>query len=92
MGNLIQRNDPTVNLLPGSNQALAEGDPMQEIVTRYQYNAFGQLVQTEDPRGNIDLYSYFPENDRAPSVDGRISIDAWLRTQSSVCAVWTRRL
>lgn len=67
-GNLVRRVDPIVNLLAGSNQALAEGDSQQEVVTRYLYNGFGQLTQTEDARGNITTFGYFPEND--PDGDG----------------------
>ena len=67
-GNLVRSSDPTVNLLPGSNQALAEGDTAQDIVTRNVYNQFGQMTRMEDPRGNTHLYSYYPEND--PDGDG----------------------
>ena len=67
-GNLVRRADPTVNLLPGSNQALAEGGTQQEIATRYTFNQFGQLTRTEDARGNLHTASYFPEND--PDGDG----------------------
>jgi len=68
MGNAIRREDPTVTLLAGSEQARAEGDTSQEIVTDYVYNGFGQLVEFEDPRGNIDTFEYYPEED--PDGDG----------------------
>ena len=68
MGNRILSDGPTVNLLPGSKQAAAEGDAAQEIVTRWTYDDFGQLTQVEDPRGNIDTFDYHPEND--PDGDG----------------------
>jgi RHS repeat-associated protein len=64
-GNLILRANSTVNLLPGSNQALAEGTMQQKIVTRYAYNQFGQLTQMEDARGNLHTTAYYPENDPA---------------------------
>jgi YD repeat-containing protein len=67
-GNRIRRQLPTVNLLAGSNQALAEGDTQQGIVSRFTYNQFGQLTQVEDARGNIATHTYFPEND--PDGDG----------------------
>jgi YD repeat-containing protein len=67
-GNVVRQEAPTVNLLAGSNQALVEGDTAQSIVTRFIYNQFGQLTQTEDARGNIATYTYFPEND--PDGDG----------------------
>jgi RHS repeat-associated protein len=63
MGNLVLEQRPTVTLLPGSNQALAEGDTSQDIVSRYQYNAFGQLNRIEDSRGNVHLFTFNPEND-----------------------------
>jgi YD repeat-containing protein len=67
-GTLVRRNDPTVTLLAGSNQALAEGDTSQEIVTRYGYNQFGQIKQIENARGNITTFAYYPAND--PDGDG----------------------
>ncbi len=67
-GTLIRRDDPTVTLLAGSNQALAEGDTTQEIVTRSSYNQFGQMIRMENARGNITTFFYFPEND--PDGDG----------------------
>ena len=67
-GQLVRHDEPVVNLLPDSNQALVEGDTEQEIITRYTYNQFGQLIRTEEARGNIHTFSYFPEND--PDGDG----------------------
>lgn len=69
LGNRVRHADPTVHLLPESNQALAEGDLLQEIITRYTYNDFGQLTHLEDARGNVHTSVYFPEND--PDGDGR---------------------
>ena len=68
VGNLIRRQAPTVTLLANSEQAGAEGDTDQEIVSTYTFNDFGQLVQREDARGNTDTFLYFPEND--PDGDG----------------------
>ncbi len=68
MGNRIRCDGPTVNLPAGSNQALAEGDTQQEVVTRWSYNDFGQRTRAEDPRGNINTFSYYPESD--PDGDG----------------------
>ena len=68
MGNLVLETKPDVQLLPGSQQAAAEGSTIQEIEIRRRYNGFGQLVELEDPRGNIELYEYHPEQD--PDGDG----------------------
>ncbi len=67
-GNVVRTERPTVNLLAGSKQAALEGDMLQEIFLLHRYNAFGQLVRSEDPRGNVDVFQYFPEND--PDGDG----------------------
>lgn len=67
-GNLVRRDDPTVSLLPGSNQAMVEGGAAQEITRRFTWNNLGQLTRIEDPRGNLHLISYYPEND--PDGDG----------------------
>jgi YD repeat-containing protein len=67
-GNTISTAAPTVNLLPGSNQAAVEGDTSQEVVSYYTYNQFGQTTSTTDPAGNVDIYEYYPEND--PDGDG----------------------
>jgi len=69
-GNVIRTQYPTVNLLPGSNQALVEGDTAQEIVELYTYNRFGQRLTVRDPEGNVDVYEYYPERD--PNGDGVI--------------------
>ncbi|MCX6925124.1 MAG: hypothetical protein NT154_18210, partial [Verrucomicrobia bacterium] len=62
-GNRIRSTLPTAHLLPGSNQATAEGSTNQPIVTLYTYNQFGQMTSTRDPEGNVTQYSYNPEND-----------------------------
>jgi RHS repeat-associated protein len=62
-GNLIREQDPTVTLLPGSNEAAVEGTTQQPIVTLYTYNQFGQTTSTTDPEGNVTTYSYYPERD-----------------------------
>ncbi len=65
-GNLIRTAAPTVNLLPGSNQAMIEGSTLQPIVTLYTYNSFGQKTSQTDPEGNVTAYTYYP----ADSPDG----------------------
>ena len=67
-GNLIRVQHPIVNLLPGSNQEVVEGETTQFIMELYSYNEVGQLVRKVDPEGNVDLYEYHPEND--PDGDG----------------------
>src|SRR5262249_35218173 len=62
MGNDIRTQSPTVNLLPGSNQAAVEGTTSQPIVTIYDYNDFGQTTRTVDPEGNVTTYTYYPQN------------------------------
>ena len=59
-GNLIREQDPTVNLLPGSGEAIAEGTTQQAIVTLYTYNQFSQVTSTTDPEGNVTTYTYYP--------------------------------
>lgn len=68
MGLPVRRSLPTVALLPDSHQSEDDGDTAQEIVERYQYNEFGQLVAAIDPRGNVRTAAYYPEND--PDGDG----------------------
>lgn len=67
---LIRTQAPTVHLLPGSNQATAEGTTLQPIVTTYAYNNFGQLTRMTDPEGNVTAYTYYPARD--PNGDGVI--------------------
>jgi len=70
-GNVIASASPTVNLLPGSNQALVEGDTNQEIVQVYAYDSLGQITSTTDPEGNVNVYEYYPEAD--PDGDGNLT-------------------
>ena len=70
--------EPSVVLLPDSNQAIVEGDELQDIVTLYRYNQFGQMTSMVDPEGNIHTFDFFSEKDpngdgvdSAPPVDGR---------------------
>ncbi len=69
-GNAIRIDRPTVNLLPGSNQAAVEGDTVQEIAGLYTYNAFGQVLRQIDPEGNVDRYEYYAAQD--PDGDGSL--------------------
>jgi RHS repeat-associated protein len=62
-GNRIRTVSPTVNLLPGSNQAIVEGSTSQPIVTLSTYNDLGQLTSETDPEGNVVTYAYYPESD-----------------------------
>ena len=67
-GNVIRVVRPSVSLLAGSNQAGIEGDLVQDIVTQYRYNDYGQLTVEIDPEGNVHTRAYFPETD--PDGDG----------------------
>ena len=67
-GDVIRMVAPSPALLSGGTQAAIEGDLLQDVVTLYRYNRFGQVVSTVDPEGNTDAYRYFPEND--PDGDG----------------------
>jgi RHS repeat-associated protein len=58
-GNLIRQQDPTVTLLPGSNEAIVEGTTQQPIVTLYTYNSFSQITRAVDPEGNVDESDYY---------------------------------
>jgi RHS repeat-associated protein len=58
-GNLIRTQQPTVTLLAGSNQAIAEGTTQQPIVTLYAYNNFGLMTYTIDPELNKTNYDYY---------------------------------
>lgn len=78
-GNVIAIASPSANLLPGSNQALVEGDTNQEIVRFYTYDDFGQITSTTDPEGNVNVREYYPEADpdgdgilTPPPADGRV--------------------
>ena len=67
-GNLIRLKQPSVTLLPGSNEAAVEGTTSQPVVTKYTYNSFGQATSTTDPEGNVTTYTYYPARD--PNGDG----------------------
>ncbi len=69
-GNVIRIQHPTVNLLPGSNQASVEGSISQPIVELFAYNQYGQLIRKQDPEGNVELREYYPSQD--PNGDGVI--------------------
>jgi RHS repeat-associated protein len=58
-GNLIRTQEPTVHLLPGSNEAIVEGTTAQPIVTFYTYNDYGQVTRTTDPEGNVSQSDYY---------------------------------
>ena len=70
-GNVIRKEEPPVVLLASSNQAAIEGDQLQDIITLYRYNPFGQKTSTVDPEGNVHTYTYFSETD--PDGDGNLS-------------------
>lgn len=59
---------PSVELLPGSNEAQRIGGTQQEIRTEMQWNDRGQRTAIIDPEGNVTDLCYFPEND--PDGDG----------------------
>jgi RHS repeat-associated protein len=67
-GNVVEMIQPSVVLLPASNQAGVEGSQLQPIVTLYRYNQFGQLTSEVDPEANVTQYTYFSEKD--PDGDG----------------------
>ncbi len=69
-GNAVRRQNPTVTLLAGSNQAVVEGTTQQPVVETHVYNLFGQLTQTKDAEANVHTYEYYPERD--PNGDGTI--------------------
>ena len=78
-GNVIVIAEPSVVLLPDSNQAIIEGDQLQDIVTLRRFNQFGQMTSMVDSEGNVHTYEYFSEQDpdgdgiyTAPPADGRI--------------------
>jgi YD repeat-containing protein len=70
-GNLIRTEYPTVNLVPGSKQAMVEGDMRQEVVELFAYNNFGQLIREQDAEGNVSDYTYYAARD--PDGDGTIN-------------------
>ena len=43
-GNVVATVGPSVVLLPDSNQAIIEGDQLQDVFTLYRYNDFGQMT------------------------------------------------
>ncbi len=75
-GNVVQKIQPTVNLLSDSKQASIEGDTTQEIVFNFIYNRFGQITSEIDPEGNVDEFFYYPERD--PDGDGTVTPAAGL--------------
>ncbi|MDA1017716.1 MAG: DUF1549 domain-containing protein [Planctomycetota bacterium] len=69
-GNVIKIVYPSVTLLSDSNQAVLEGDTLQNIEESFQFNAFGQRIQHIDPEGNVHTWEYYPESD--PDGDGNV--------------------
>jgi YD repeat-containing protein len=67
-GNTIRVVRPSVRLLSGSNQALAEATTTQPIIELFAYDKFGLLISRTDPMGHVDTFDYHPEND--PDGDG----------------------
>ena len=70
-GNVVRMEAPSPVLLAGSNQAIIEGDQLQDVVTLYRYNQFGQMTSMVDPEGNVHVYDYYGAND--PDGDGIIT-------------------
>ncbi len=73
-GNEVRTKAPTVQLLPGSQQAQREGDLTQEVATLFGYNSRGQRLFRIDPDGSRDEYKYYPESN--PHGAGGITPDA----------------
>jgi hypothetical protein len=70
-GNVVRIVQPSVVLLPGSNQAGVEGSQLQPVVTLKRYNQFGQMTSMVDPEGNVTQYTYFSEQN--PDGDGVVT-------------------
>jgi RHS repeat-associated protein len=77
-GKVVKIVQPSVVLLPSSNEAKVEGSQLQPIVTLMQYNQFGQLTKMIDPEGNVTDYTYYSEQNPGgngvptpPPADGR---------------------
>ncbi|MBD3303287.1 MAG: hypothetical protein GF346_12655, partial [Candidatus Eisenbacteria bacterium] len=64
----VRRDDPTVRLDPDGQQARAEGDEFQEVVTLWTHSDRGQLLGLVDPTGVETTFTYHPESD--PDGDG----------------------
>jgi RHS repeat-associated protein len=58
-GNVIRVQQPSVNLVAGSNEAAINGSTVQSIGTLNTYNNYGLLTQTADPEGNVNQDSYY---------------------------------
>lgn len=68
VGNLLLAVEPTVMLLPGSNEALNGGDTIQPLLSQFQWNDRGQKLAGIDQEGNVTRFAYYPESD--PDGDG----------------------
>jgi RHS repeat-associated protein len=62
-GHAVRMDAPSVTLLTGSNQALAEGDTTQDVMTLTRFNDFGQIVSVTDPEENVHTYQYYGADD-----------------------------
>ncbi|MDJ0656852.1 MAG: RHS repeat-associated core domain-containing protein [Xanthomonadales bacterium] len=67
-GNPVRIEQPTVTLVPGSNEASRLGGTAQPIISTFQWNDRGQKTASIDQEGNRTAYAYYPEND--PDGDG----------------------
>jgi YD repeat-containing protein len=63
LGVPVRRTAPSVRLDSSGHQAGVEGDDLQEIVTTWTHNGFGQVVSATDPTGVTTTYGYHPETD-----------------------------
>ena len=71
-GNPVRRVAPTVQLLEGPGEAERLGTTAQSIVTDFQWNDHGQMLQRVDPEGNVTVLDYYPAND--PDGDGELVV------------------
>ncbi|RMG13723.1 MAG: hypothetical protein D6731_11680, partial [Planctomycetota bacterium] len=68
-GDVVRSESPAVRLTAGQSfLQRAYGDSLQRVVSLSEFNAFGQLVRSVDPEGNVQLFAYYPEGD--PNGDG----------------------
>ena len=74
-GNVVRTQLPSVELRPGSNEAIRLGTTTQEIFSESVWNDHGQPLSTIDAEGNVTDYTYYPEND--PDGDGVFTLSTY---------------
>lgn len=71
-GYAVRIENPKVELLPDSLEALRLGSNFQDCLVQRHFNDHGQIIKEIDAEGQVTEFEYHPEND--PDGDGEVHI------------------